>query len=82
MEITEIIVRKRFVGGPLYGIVSVVFDGALAVHDIKVAKTPNGGLTAIMPKRVDEFGRSRDVVHPISEGLRTKLEREIGCKLE
>ena len=36
MEITDIKVRKLFDDGPMKAIVSVTFDGQLAVHDIKV----------------------------------------------
>ncbi len=77
MEITDVIVRKRFESGPLYAIVTVIFDKTLAVHDIKAAKRQNGRLIAVMPKRTDAFGKSRDVVHPVSEELRLRLEREI-----
>ena len=36
MVITDIKVRKLFDEGPMKAIVSVTFDGQLAVHDIKV----------------------------------------------
>ena len=36
MQITDIKVRKLFEEGPMKAIVSVTFDGQLAVHDIKV----------------------------------------------
>ena len=36
VEITDIKVRKLFDEGPMKAIVSVTFDGQLAVHDIKV----------------------------------------------
>ena len=35
MQITDIKVRKLFDEGPMKAIVSVTFDGQLAVHDIK-----------------------------------------------
>lgn len=81
MEITDIIVRKRFSAGPLYAVVSVVFDNVLAVHDIKAAKRQSGKLLVVMPSSTDAFGKSRDVVHPTDEGFRERLEREIANKL-
>ncbi len=81
MKITDVIVRKRFSSGPLYGIVTVVFDDMLAVHDIKAAKMQNGKLLAVMPSRTDAFGKKRDVVHPMAEKFREELEREIENKL-
>ena len=36
MQITDIKVRKLFDEGPMKAIVSVTFDGQLAVHDVKV----------------------------------------------
>ncbi len=81
MKITEIIVRKRFSSGPLYAIVTVIFDGVLAVHDIKAAKRQSGKLIAVMPTRTDAFGKIRDVVHPTDDEFREQLEREIEKKL-
>ena len=40
MQITDVKVRKLFDEGPMKAIVSVTFDGQLAVHDIKVINAP------------------------------------------
>ncbi len=77
MKISQIIIRKRFETGPLAAIVSVIFNGVLAVHDVKVAYRPNGGLIAIMPKNE----KGRDVAHPLNEDFRRYLEEEITKKL-
>lgn len=82
MEITDVIVRKYFSSGPLYAVVTVILDGVLAIHDIKAAKKPNGALIAVMPVRTDSFGRNRDIVHPVDDGFRRSLEREIAKKLD
>lgn len=81
MKITDVIIRKRFSAGPLYAIVTVVFDNVLAVHDIKAAKRQSGKLLVVMPSSKDAFGKSRDVVHPTNDTLREQLEREIANKL-
>ena len=36
MEITDIKIRKTFDDQPLKAVLSVTFDGALAVHDVKI----------------------------------------------
>jgi len=36
MEITNIVIRKIIAEGKMKAIVSVIFDNALVVHDIKV----------------------------------------------
>ena len=36
MQITDVKIRKLFDEGPMKAVVSVTFDGQLAVHDIKV----------------------------------------------
>lgn len=81
MEITDVIVRKSFDSGPLYAVVSIILDNAVAIHDVKAAKRPDGKLVAVMPTRTDSFGRSRDVVHPIDDAFRKTMEREIAKKL-
>lgn len=81
MQITDVIVRKSFGAGPLCAVVSVILDGVLAVHDIKAVKKQDGSLMAVMPARADPFGRSRDVVHPVDDGFRKRLEQEIAARL-
>ncbi len=77
MDITQITVRKRFASGSLAAIVSVIFDDALAVHDIKIAYRNDGSIIAVMPKD----GQGRDVVHPLNPAFRGRLEAEITKKL-
>ena len=81
MEISQVTVRKRFDEGPLYAVVSVVFEGVLAVHDIKAAKKPEGGCLIVMPSAEGPLGRRRDVVHPVSDDFRKSLEDRISAEL-
>ena len=81
IEISQITIRKRFSEGPLYAVVSVVFDGVLAVHNIKAAKRPDGGCIAVMPSAEGPLGRRRDVAHPLTEEFRRRLEEKIAEKL-
>ncbi len=76
MTITGIKVRKLIPEGKLKGIVSVTFDNAFAVHDIKVIEGDNR-LFVAMPSRRDDTGTFRDIVHPISTEARNQMEAEI-----
>ncbi len=76
MEITDIRVRPVRTGGRMRAAVSVVFDGAFAVHDIKLIQGPDR-LFLAMPARRTPDGVSRDIVHPIRQELRDRLERSI-----
>ena len=57
MKITEIIIRKAFSdeNNALKAIVSIVIDGVLAVHDIKIIDKENKFFIA-MPSRKDSDG--------------------------
>ncbi|MCC8196417.1 MAG: septation regulator SpoVG [Ruminococcus sp.] len=76
MTITGIKVRKLIPEGKLKGIVSVTFDNAFAVHDIKVIEGEDR-LFVAMPSRRDDTGVFRDIVHPISTEARREMESEI-----
>lgn len=73
MEITDIKVRKLFDDGPMKAIVSVTFDGQLALHDIKVIYARDKYFT-VMPSRKNPDGTYRDIVHPINADFRSMLE--------
>lgn len=76
MTITNIKVRKIIPDGRLKGIISVTFDDAFAVHDIKVVQGDDR-LFVAMPSRRDDSGAFRDIVHPISSEVRDRIEGEI-----
>ena len=73
MQITDIKVRKLFDDGPMKAIVSVTFDGQLAVHDIKVINARDK-FFIIMPSRKNPDETYRDIVHPINAQFRGMLE--------
>ncbi len=78
MVITDIKVRKLFDDGPMKAIVSVTFDGQLAVHDIKVINAREKYFI-VMPSRKNPDGTYRDIVHPINAQFRSELEE---CVIE
>ncbi|MBQ7761762.1 MAG: SpoVG family protein [Clostridia bacterium] len=73
MTITDIKIRKFFNEGPMKAVVSVTFDGALAVHDVKVINAKDKYFI-VMPSRKNPDGTYRDIVHPINSEFRAELE--------
>ena len=76
MQITDIKVRKLFDEGPMKAIVSVTFDGQLAVHDIKVIHARDK-FFIVMPSRKNPDDTYRDIVHPINAHFRGMLESAV-----
>ena len=81
MQITDIKVRKLFDEGPMKAVISVTFDGQLAVHDIKVINARER-LFIVMPSRKSPDETYRDIVHPITADFRQTLEEQILEKYE
>lgn len=81
MQITDIKVRKLFEDGPMKAIVSVTFDGQLAVHDIKVINARER-LFIVMPSRKNTDDTYRDIVHPINSQFRAMLEEAVVAAYE
>jgi stage V sporulation protein G len=76
MQITDIKIRKFFDEGPMKAVVSVTFDDALAVHDIKVIHARER-FFIVMPSRKNPDGTYRDIVHPINANFRAELENAV-----
>ena len=76
MQITDIKIRKLFNDSPMKAIVSVTFDGQLAVHDIKIINAREK-LFIVMPSRKNPDETYRDIVHPINAQFRGMLEAAV-----
>ena len=76
MNITDIKIRKLQNEGRMRAVVSVTFDDAIVVHDIKVIEGPERYFLA-MPSRKMPDGTYRDIMHPISGQVREQLEQAI-----
>jgi stage V sporulation protein G len=57
-------------------VVSVTFDGQLAVHDIKLINT-NEKFFVVMPSKKNPDETYRDIVHPINSQFRRILEEAV-----
>ena len=62
--------------GRLKALVSVTFDGVLAIHDIKIIDG-HDRLFLAMPSRRMPDGRFRDIAHPVGHMLRDELEHQV-----
>ncbi len=76
MQITDVKVRKLFDEGPMKAVISVTFDGQLAVHDIKVITARDKNFI-VMPSRKNPDETYRDIVHPINAQFRGMLEAAV-----
>lgn len=76
MEITDIRVKKISVEGKMKAVVSVTFDNAFVVHDIKVIEGQDKLFTA-MPSRKTPDNEFKDIAHPINSEMRETLEKAI-----
>lgn len=76
MQITDVRVRKLSDEGKMRGIVSVTFDNAFVVHDIKIIEGQNGLFIAMPSRKVSE-GEFRDIAHPINADMRFELQDQI-----
>lgn len=73
MTITEVKIRSMYAKGNMRALASIVIDGELAVHDLKVIQGANR-LFIAMPSRKDDNGQFRDTVHPMNSTIRQKVE--------
>ena len=80
MEITDIRVKKILTDNSaeskMKAVVSVTFDDAFVVHDIKIIEGQDKLFTA-MPSRKTQDGEFKDIAHPINRETRLKLEEAI-----
>lgn len=57
-------------------IVSITFDDAFAVHDIKVVEGDKGLFVAMPSKRMPD-GEYKDIAHPISSEVRDVIQTAV-----
>jgi len=81
MQITDIKVRKINAEGRMKAVVSVTFDDAFVVHDIKVIEGQEK-LFIAMPSRKTPDGEFKDIAHPINAEMREMLQSKILEKYE
>ncbi len=81
MEITDIRIKRVSSESKMKAVVSVTFDNAFVVHDIKLIEGQDKLFTA-MPSRRTPEGEYKDIAHPINSEMRNLLEQAILAKYE
>ncbi|MEG3072431.1 MAG: septation regulator SpoVG [Peptococcaceae bacterium] len=76
MQVTDVRVRKVLSEGRMKAIVSVTFDDAFVIHDVKVVEGHNG-LFVAMPSRKTPDGEFRDIAHPITSSAREVIQSAV-----
>lgn len=76
MQITDIRIRKISQDGKMKAIVSITFNNAFVVHDIKIIEGERG-LFIAMPSRRTSDGEYRDIAHPINSETRDYIQDTI-----
>ena len=76
MQGTDVRVRLVASDSRLRGVVTVTFDDAFVVHDIRVIEGENGIFVA-MPSKKMPNGGFRDIAHPIHQDMRKAVEDAI-----
>ena len=76
MNITDVRVRKVNDEGKMKAVVSITFDDAFVVHDIKVIEGQSG-LFIAMPSRKMGEGDFRDIAHPLNSEVRNQIKEAI-----
>jgi len=79
VQVTDIRVKKVTGEGKMKAVVSVTFDNAFVVHDIKVIEGQEKLFTA-MPSRRTPENEFKDIAHPINSEMREMLETAIISK--
>ncbi len=76
MNITDVKIRKIRNDGKMKAVVSVTFDNAFVIHDIKIIEGQNGLFVAMPSRKVGEADY-RDIAHPINVDARMALQNII-----
>lgn len=72
MEITDIRIRQIASDARMKAVVSVTFDNAFVVHDIKIIEG-DGKLFIAMPSRKTPDNEFKDIAHPINPEMRKAI---------
>lgn len=72
MEVKAQIVRLMKGPGSLRAYAKIDLDGEFMVHSVRIIEGPNG-IFAAMPSEKGKDSKFRDICHPITADLRTRI---------
>ena len=81
MQIIDIRIRRIAKEGKMKAVVSITFDNAFVVHDIKIIEGEKG-LFIAMPSRKAADGEYRDIAHPINSETRDTVQSMVLSRYE
>ena len=73
LQVTDIRIKRINTEGKMRAVVSVTFDDAFVVHDIKIIEGQDKIFTA-MPSKKTPDNEFKDIAHPINKEMREQLE--------
>lgn len=77
MKITDVRLRKvNNQDTRMKALVSITFDDAFVIHDLRVIEG-NTGLFVAMPSKRTPDGEFRDIAHPIHSDMRQHVQEEV-----
>ena len=77
MKITDVRLRKvNNQDNRMKALVSITFDDAFVIHDLRVIEG-NNGLFVAMPSKRTPDGEFRDIAHPIHSDMRQHVQEEV-----
>lgn len=77
MKITDVRLRKvNNQDTRMKALVSITFEGAFVIHDLRVIEG-NNGLFVAMPSKRTPDGEFRDIAHPINSEMRQHVQEEV-----
>ena len=85
MKITEVKiypVKKQETDGRLKAYVTIVFENAFIVRDLKVILGNDGKLFVSMPSRRSKYGSFKDIAHPLNSQMRSDIENAVFSEYE
>jgi stage V sporulation protein G len=85
MKITEVKiypVKKQETDGRLKAYVTIVFENAFIVRDLKVILGNDNKLFVSMPSRRSKYGSFKDIAHPLNSQMRNDIETAVFAEYE
>lgn len=85
MKITEVKiypVKNQEKDKRLKAYVTIVFENAFIVRDLKVIQGNDDSLFVSMPSRRSKYGSFKDIAHPLNSEMRTAIETAVFAEYE
>jgi stage V sporulation protein G len=85
MKITEVKiypVKNQEKDKRLKAYVTIVFENAFIVRDLKVIEGNDGSLFVSMPSRRSKYGSFKDIAHPLNSEMRNVIETAVFAEYE